>query len=55
MVFSLRVNMPLLVNVTVEDRKDDDKGEEEEIDGIQMKDIIVIVFIMGIWFYSLYR
>ena len=32
---------------------DNDDGRLNE--GIQMKEIFVVTFIMGIWFYSLYR
>ena len=43
------------MNVAVENREDADEVSEEEKEGMKLKDMIVIAFIMGIWFYSLYR
>ena len=43
------------MNVAVENRDDGDEVSEDEKEGMKLKDIIVIAFIMGIWFYSLYR
>ena len=50
------MNKTILVNVSICDTKDDiDDNEELLTKGIQMKEILVVAFIMGIWFYSLYR
>ena len=43
------------MNVDVENRDDGDEISEEEKEGMEVKEIMVIAFIMGIWFYSLYR
>ena len=49
----------MLVNVTVEGDEDDDDMDDDDVmeenDGLKVKEIIVIAFIIGIWFYSLYR
>ena len=43
------------MNVAVENREDEAQVSEEEKEGMKLKEMIVIAFIMGIWFYSLYR
>ena len=46
------------MNVSISDTKDEEVEDDEEellTKGIQMKEILVVAFIMGIWFYSLYR
>ena len=48
------MNRTMVVNVTVDETLDSDENTKVE-DGIKMKEIIILVFIMGIWFYSLYR
>ena len=49
-----RMNRTLVVNV--EETLDADENTEVQVeDGIKLKEIIIILFIMGIWLYSLYR
>ena len=48
------MNRTMVVNVTVEETLDADENTKVK-DGIKMKEIIILVFIMGIWLYSLYR
>ena len=43
------------MNVAVENSEDEAQVSEEEKEGMKLKEMIVIAFIMGIWFYSLYR
>ena len=46
----------MAANSTLEDKLvEDDNLEEQFGDKVKIKEIVVIVFIMGIWFYSLYR
>ena len=35
--------------------EDEDDPKVEIEDEVKMKEIVIIIFIMGIWFYSLYR
>ena len=43
-------------NFTIEETQEDYDDLKVEIeDEVKMKEIVIIVFIMGIWFYSLYR
>ena len=51
------MNKTNLENVSICDTEDDNVDDDEELvtKGIQMKEILVVAFIMGIWFYSLYR
>ena len=44
-----------LLNLRTENIDDGDEVSEEEKEGMKLKEMIVIAFIMGIWFYSLYR
>ena len=39
----------------MENKDDGDEASKEEKEGMKLKEIIVITFIMGLWFYSLYR
>ena len=41
------------MDVAVENRVDGDEVSEDEKEGMKVKEIIGIAFIMGIWFYSL--
>ena len=43
------------MNVALENREDEAEVSEVEKEGMKLKEMIVIAFIMGIWFYSLYR
>ena len=51
----LRTDQNVQMNVALENRDDGDEISEKEKEGMKVKEIIVIAFILGIWFYSLYR
>ena len=54
-MYYLRLNNTVLEKVSTEDDENVDNDEGRLNKGIQMKEIFVVTFIMGIWFYSLYR
>ena len=43
------------MDVAVENREDADEVSEEEKEGMKLKEMLVITFIIRILFYSLYR
>ena len=49
------MNNTEMEKVSTDDDEDVDNDDESLNEGIQMKEIFVVTFIMGIWFYSLYR
>ena len=51
----LRTDQNVHMDVAVEKKEDGDEISEDEKEGMKLKEMIVITFIMGIWFYSLYR
>ena len=48
------MNNTEMEKVSTDDDEDVDNDDESLNEGIQMKEIFVVTFIMGIWFYSLY-
>ena len=52
---NLRTDQNVHMDLAVENKDDGDEASKEEKEGMKLKEIIVITFIMGLWFYSLYR